>query len=154
MKMGRIVAISGSPHPFFERVFEKAGHLTFLAIRNLSQTPNHQVYHRQIYHCFAGVCQVFVVLAQPAITPQPRKCSFYNPQPWSHHKTSLAAFGSSLNLEIPTTMLHNPVNQLSGISSIRPDFAQATHAIFDAIEYQLGPVSVLHVGAGDHHANN
>ena len=45
----------GRTHHNAKRVFEKAGHLTFLAIRNLSQTPNPQVYHRQIYHCFAGI---------------------------------------------------------------------------------------------------
>ena len=51
-------------------------------------------------------------------------------------------------------MLHNPVNQLSGISSIRPDFAQALNAIFDAVEYQFGSVSVLHIGSANNHSND
>ena len=100
--------------------------------------------------CFRRIGQGFVVLAQPATTPQPRQCSLNHPPAWQHLEV-MAGPGPPHNLQDPARYGHHPVHQLAAVASVSPDESQAWESSYQFIYDQPRPISVLDIGRMHHH---
>lgn len=123
----------------------------------MSQVSNHKAYHRHIDEGFARLRQVFVILAQAALTVQPGKGALYHPPTRQGHK-ALLPFGFLHYRKLPAQRPLHPFDQLSPVCSVSLYQLQSAEAppvhiasFLDALkqrfEYRFASISVLHRGS-------
>src|SRR5215207_10124586 len=92
----------------------------------IGKPAQHQADHRQLDPCLAAFWQHFVVLAEPATKPKPRKCALYYPTSGQLHKPFLPRLPLH-DLQVPP-VLPRPLNQSPAVDPIGPDLQQSREA--------------------------
>ena len=113
---------------------------------------NHQVDHRNEYHCFTALRQCFVVLGQAAVFTQPSESSLDNPSLRQHDE---AMQGGTLdNLNEASGPAARPVNKPARIAAVGQNQLQTSKTRSQSVEHQLPAVSILNVGWMDNQSQN
>ena len=87
---------------------------------------------------FTGFSKRFVVFAQATVAPEPSKGPLDDPAAGEDDE---AAFGRALDdSEEPTAECLDPLGQLPGIASIRPDQLEPRAASNQLLQHQFGPL--------------
>ena len=105
--------------------------------------------HSYVYPGLGCVCQSFVVLAQPTAASEPCQCSFNDPSSRQHLKM-MSVSRTPHNLQHPARYGHHPINQLTGVSSVRPYQSQVRKPSYQLMYDQLCAISVLDVSRVNH----
>src|SRR3954451_5375580 len=79
--------------------------------------------HRNLYHRFAGLVPIFVMLAQASIIRQPGKCSLDYPT-LRQELEALDVVIPFHDLQDPPTQGADPSDQLSGVTTVSPNSFQ------------------------------
>lgn len=96
---------------------------------------------------FTGLSQRFVVFAETTVAPKPGKGPLDDP---ATREDDEAAFSRALDdSEEPTAECLDPLDQLPGIASIRPDQLEPRAASKQLLQHELGAVSILEVSRVD-----
>ena len=104
-------------------------------------------------HGLAGFGQFFIVFAETAIPSQPTEGPLHHPAVGEYGETGdvVASFD---DFQHPTPKLKRPVNQLPRITAVSSDQLETTELTFEFGQHHLGPISILHVGAVNHHGQD
>jgi hypothetical protein len=113
----------------------------------------HKLNHSHINKIFTAIHTSFIIFAQPTIPSQPSKRSLNYPTPWQHLEP-FSPFIALYHLKHPATHLFNPLHQLTSVTSICPNQAQAWKLSFDLLKDPLGSISVLDRGGVNHHCQD
>ena len=105
--------------------------------------------HSYVYPGLGCLGQSFVVLAQPTAASQPCQCSFDDPSSWQHLEM-MAVSRTPHNLQYPARCGQHPINQLTGVTSVRPYQLQVRKPSYQLIDDQLCAISVLDVSRMNH----
>lgn len=109
--------------------------------------------HRQVDHGFAALGERLVILAQAAVSSEPREGSFDNPS-LGHDYKPRHVVAAPDDLQDPAAQLSRPLDQLARIAAVGPDQLQPAEAPLEQGQHQLGPVAVLDVGRMHHHGKH
>ena len=99
--------------------------------------------HGYVHPRFGNFGQGFVVLAQPSAPAQPGQSPLHHPSPGQHLKAGSS--GTPHYLQGPTRQRPHPANQLSGVSAISPNQAEAGNPASQLADDQPGSVPVLDI---------
>ena len=109
--------------------------------------------HRQIDDRLAAFGECLVILAQSAISTEPRERSLHNPSLRQDHEARHVVAAPN-DLQNPPSQLSCPFDQPARVPAIGPDQLQPGEAALEQRQHQLGPVAVLNVGRVHHHSQD
>ena len=101
--------------------------------------------HGPVDHRFAALGERLVVLAQSAVTAEPRERSFYNPTLGQDDESRDPAQTLD-NLQSPPAEPSRPAHQLAGVPAVGPDDLESGKKTANLLQHELGPIAVLDVG--------
>ena len=111
--------------------------------------------HGHLNHRHTGLGQIFVILAQSTILPQPAERALHDPSFWQYHE-AFAALGASDNVQVHlaiATQRWHPCCQLTRIGPIGPNTPQAGALVAKQAQQALRPVTVLEARSSDQHGD-
>ena len=106
--------------------------------------------HCDMYPSLRCFRERFVILAQPAATPQPRQCPLNYP-PSGQQRKLMTATRSPDDLQRISGNCLRPLNQTTCVARISPNQPQPPKPSHHLRNDQLRPVSVLYVSGVDYH---
>ena len=117
------------------------------------QAMQHQVDHGHVDEILAGLGEEFIVLAEAAVTTEPRERPLDDPSV----RQKLEALGRIAALDdfqIPPGELLDPLYQRSRVAAVGPEFFHPRTTEPNLLDHLLGSVAILHVGGVNHHADD
>lgn len=97
-----------------------------------------------INHAFTALGAFFIVLAQTAISPQPGKRALNYPAPRQDLKPLLLCV-TGYDIQDDLQILPDPLDQLTAIAAVGPDFPQAGFGIWaEFVQHQFSAIPVSH----------
>jgi hypothetical protein len=105
--------------------------------------------HGQVNNSFAALGEGLVILAQAAVSSEPRKRSLDDPTLGQNYEPRYVVVASD-DLQNPPAQFPRPFDQLTCITAVGPDQFQPTEVAFEQGQHELGSVAVLNVGRMDH----
>ena len=106
--------------------------------------------HGQIDHGLAALGERFVVLAQAAVSSEPREGSLDDPTLGQNHEPRHVVAALD-DLQNPPAQFPRPFDQLARIAAIGPDQLQPAETALEQGQHEFGPVAILDVGGMHHH---
>src|SRR5664280_2065831 len=100
------------------------------------------MYHCRIYECLTLFCQSFVIFTQTSISTQPSKCTLYHLSVGKYFKT-FDVITALYDFQHPPTNYFDPINQLTGISSISPNKLQSRKCPLNVFQNKFSSISIL-----------
>src|SRR5665647_501782 len=87
---------------------------------------------------------LIVIFTQTSISTQPSKCTLYYPSVRKYLKT-FDIIAALYYFQKPTTNYFDPINQLTGISSISPNKLQSTKCPLNLFQNKFSSISILDI---------
>src|SRR5213082_1284852 len=114
----------------------------------ISEPANHELDHGKMDHRLARQGPRLVVLAEPAILPQPSEGTLDHPAARENLEPLVCAEDDG---EEPVAKLRRPPDQLAGVAAVCPDDLQPREKAPQLRQHQPGADPVLDRGAVHHH---
>lgn len=113
-----------------------------------SQSTEHEPNHGDVDQRLAGIGPKLVVLAEPALSAEPSEGALYDPSAGKDDEASSDVRAlDDLHVDRPegSTQPADPGDELSRVSSVRPDLAQPEESVRERGQKELRAIAVLNV---------